>query len=373
MIITAVYPTKLGATVYFRFEMPLRYLNGFKVEKVYLPSREDKGQFDTIESFLKLINGDIVILHRSLYANSVLAKALKERGKKIIWDTDDLEYQLPNDHPLKANYPKEEIKRFIINTSKYCDEIWVTTNYLAKEIKKLVNKPVIVVRNSIDLKEPQWFAPVENNKEIKKIGWVGGVSHLPDLPVCAEGLNLLYKEGYDFIFKLCGIPKIQKELVQSEKIGPILKPMDEKREYKFLVSKIFSKIPESKIRYFEVLPLEEYALFYTDMDIVIAPLVVNAFNHAKSELKILEAGAKGLPIVCSPTDSYLEFNYKYPGTINIATYSKDWYRILKRLLEDDELRIEQGKKLREVVNKHYNLKSWSNFRNERLVRLLNEN
>jgi hypothetical protein len=46
------------------------------------------------------------------------------------------------------------------------------------------------------------------------------------------------------------------------------------------------------------------ALAALNLDVAIAPLEINAFNEAKSNLKLLEYGALGYPVVCSDIVPY---------------------------------------------------------------------
>ena len=371
--IAVVYPTRSGATIYFRLDLPFRRFKKFEIVPYYLPDAEDLPNYNPIE-FIKSIKEDLVIFHRTNYVNQYLIESLKKmHNKKIIFDTDDLEICLPWDHPLRGNYPSDVIRDFLVGILRHSDEVWVTTNSLKRAISKFGTTKIIVIKNAIDSTESQWKTKKVKNDKIT-IGWVGGTSHLPDLPVCVKGLNKLCEE-FNFDLKICGIPDKQASIITSKKYGirHVLVPVAGKDLYENRIKdlfKIFDK--KNRLKLMKVLPLEKYATFYDDMDIVVAPLAINAFNDAKSELKILEAGSKGLPIVCSNSKTYWEFNSNYRDTILLANNYHDWYKKIKSLIESEELRVNKGKRLKEVVEVNYDLDYWAELREQRILEVLNQ-
>jgi glycosyltransferase involved in cell wall biosynthesis len=89
------------------------------------------------------------------------------------------------------------------------------------------------------------------------------------------------------------------------------------------------------------------------VDINIAPLEVNnPFCEAKSELKYFDAGLLKIPTVASPTDAY---RWAIQHEVNgfLASSPEEWYRCLKALIEDDELRKVVGQRAYEHVLNSY--------------------
>ena len=65
-----------------------------------------------------------------------------------------------------------------------------------------------------------------------------------------------------------------------------------------------------------------------DIDIAVAPLEDNMFNHGKSNVKLLEYGMLGLPIIASPVGPYLKYANEQSIDIATADGSKFWeYRM----------------------------------------------
>jgi glycosyltransferase involved in cell wall biosynthesis len=79
-----------------------------------------------------------------------------------------------------------------------------------------------------------------------------------------------------------------------------------------------------------------------DLDIAIAPLEDNAFNQCKSNLRLLEYGAMGWPVVCS--DVY-PFRTGKPPVISCANNVDDWIDAISLLINDFSLRQAMGVKL----------------------------
>lgn len=77
------------------------------------------------------------------------------------------------------------------------------------------------------------------------------------------------------------------------------------------------------------------------MDVGIVPLAPTAFNSSKSRLKGIEFMAVGVPWVASPRAEYRKLQ-KDAGCGFLAEKPKDWYTMVKRLMDNDSLREEQA-------------------------------
>jgi len=86
----------------------------------------------------------------------------------------------------------------------------------------------------------------------------------------------------------------------------------------------------------------------TEVGIGLAPLSETRFNRAKSWLKPLEMSAIGVPWVASPRVEYQRF-VKEAGAGILAEKPADWYRELKRLITDEDWRLEQAARLRSAA------------------------
>lgn len=94
--------------------------------------------------------------------------------------------------------------------------------------------------------------------------------------------------------------------------------------------------------------LEEYPAWLASIGIGVAPLANTKFNACKSALKPAEMMAAGVPFVASPRADYLRLHQE-TGVGLMARKPNDWYRQLKRLVQDPVLRKEQSEAGREAA------------------------
>jgi len=76
-------------------------------------------------------------------------------------------------------------------------------------------------------------------------------------------------------------------------------------------------------------------------DIGIAPLIETGFNQAKSDLKIKEMAALGIPVVASNIIPYKD-SIKHGYTGFLANTGKEWYDMIELLIKDEVLRKRLG-------------------------------
>ena len=89
------------------------------------------------------------------------------------------------------------------------------------------------------------------------------------------------------------------------------------------------------------------------MDIALAPLEMNnVFCRAKSEIKFVEAGALGLPVVASNIDPYRDSMSEGRNGF-LASDEKGWTQALTALIQDSQLRTELGEAARQTVMRSY--------------------
>ena len=87
------------------------------------------------------------------------------------------------------------------------------------------------------------------------------------------------------------------------------------------------------------------------MDISIACVEDNDFNRAKSELKILEAGAKNKPFIGCDTLTY----NRTQANVDLCDSPESWIESVTELTKDKQLREELGEELNEYVRETYQI------------------
>ncbi len=298
----------------------------------------------------KLCEFDLIIASRSISRignEENLWKILKRIGIPVIIDTDD-HYQLSDSHILKKEWKLNHRAESLIMNFTNADAVMVTTPYL-KYVVSQFNSNVQVFPNTIDFEQPQ-FIPNPDiaamKSELVHIGWSGSVTHLEDLQLIEGEILSLNKSQYkDYKFMLAGF-------YEGDSIW-------HKYENIFTSKYIIGDDNYGRINAADV---NSYAQAYNLFDIGLIPLRDTEFNRAKSELKMLEMGTFGLPVIVSDVEAYRSLSRH--GENCLVAGKKDWYKLIRRLIENPELRKDLGSQLKEDVMQLYNESTWRKHRIE---------
>jgi glycosyltransferase involved in cell wall biosynthesis len=95
-----------------------------------------------------------------------------------------------------------------------------------------------------------------------------------------------------------------------------------------------------------MMPFDMYPSLLAHFDVLLAPLCDNAFNNAKSDIKLLEAGIRRIPWVASPRAAYTEWG---AGGL-FAESTGAWETALTRLAHDPALAGRLGCEGRELAD-----------------------
>lgn len=211
--------------------------------------------------------------------------------KKFILDLDDY-WHLPYGNIFKEGWDRAENPFRIMQNIKNALAVLVTNEQLADKVKEF-NKNVHIVPNALPFDSGQFTKTVP---DFKRMVFAGGLSHSEDIKML-HGLNVEYYGG-----------------LQGSKSFPLGRYMDA----------------------------------YNEKGISLVPLIGNDFNACKSNLKVLEAGAKGIAVMCSDVLPYA--NAKDRPYIFLTS---DFRRGVGRL--SPELMADKAKALSEHVRKEYHL------------------
>jgi hypothetical protein len=100
-------------------------------------------------------------------------------------------------------------------------------------------------------------------------------------------------------------------------------------------------------------PIEEYPrkLASLNLDLALAPLEENAFNECKSNLRLLEYGACGFPVICTDMVCY---EGDLPVT-RVKNRYKEWTGAIRMHLDDMDANAKMGDTLRDAVQRDWML------------------
>ena len=268
---------------------------------------------------------------------SVLREAY---GFQVIQDIDDY-WKLPYKHFQKQSVDKALFR--VEDQLIFADKVLCSTEFLYDKIKPY-NENVFIRRNYV--KEDGQFTTELNLVNDRKIniGICGSASHFQDWDSIKGQIDRITsdKEIQDKCnFVIAGYTKSEHwdrmvRMFSYKRNGEVIKPI----------------IINNR-------SIKDYMTSYSSIDILLAPLENNEFNHGKSELKLLESSRKGC--VSISTDLYLQKGYKDYVLVN---KDSSYYSNVKKLLNLDylnSLKIEFQKNL-EKINKQqridYSLKKF---------------
>lgn len=217
--------------------------------------------------------------------------------------------------------------------------VTVSTNQLAREYFPYHNL-IYVIPNYLD--KELWDNPIIKRQDNKiRIGWCGGNAHADDLHLVSQVLNKIIKEDKEKKIVIETIGMTRQEL-----FGVF--PMQEIHDTCSACGY------EGSIRHFPGLDLKEYPAFMASRgwDIAIAPLINNSFNNCKSDLKIKEYSAAGIPCIASNVVPYKEAAQDGADIILAETF-EEWYNAFKYLISNPSVREKMVKNNRQWVGRYW--------------------
>ncbi|MEW9902806.1 glycosyltransferase [Pseudomonas putida] len=244
-----------------------------------------------------------------------------------IYELDDyvIEPSKKNDHV--RNLPSN-IREVVREGIGLCDRVVVSTEPLADALADM-HHDIRVVPNM--LSAPLWTGLGSQRQTSAKprVGWAGGTSHRGDLELLLEVIKTLADEVDWVFFGMC-----------PEMLRPYVK------EYHTGIS--FAGYPRK--------------LASLNLDLALAPLEQNLFNDCKSNLRLLEYGACGYPVICTDTKAYAGY---LPCTRVKENTTQQWLEAIRMHLADPQASYRQGDALREMVLRDYvltshHLQHWAN-------------
>ncbi len=258
---------------------------------------------------------DIVVLHRLRYhgeADRVL-RAAKSVGAVTVSSVDDLifssEYAFqagltsPPDDPAFYRYHRAESDDHL-QTLKECDAVVTSTEFLANEARIATGntKPVFCLRNFLSA----------------------------EMLTLAAAAHELYKRrsAYANTQTLAYLSGSPTHDVDFAEIAPVLaEVMGERDGTRLLLvgtvtlPKVLEAFADAgRVRRHPFVPWRDLFALTAQADLTLAPLDPSRlFNHAKSEIKALEAGAVGVKTVASWTSGVAEV-----PLATLCSYRRDW-------------------------------------------------
>ena len=315
---------------YHRLMMPIYYM------------KKDFAFFtDTINDEILSEQYDLVVVNRYIPSCHIdQLKAYREKyGFKLILDIDDY-WHLDPWHILYGQYEADPIIEHI----KAADMVTCTNMGLRYHISKF-NEKVHVVPNALPFGKDQ-FTDVQTPGDKVRVVYTGSITHEKDVALLGNPFKRVLSDKLlvnQMHFTLCGYDpgNDYSKIVWHKMIN------------NFTVA---LKMPCAVKK---ALPITEYMNFYNEADVSIVPLVESKFNSMKSNLKVLEAATKKIPVIVSNVDPYKGCPY----TVKV-TQQTDWYKAIKKVTTDAIYRKEIGEANFEWCNQYFHLDKINELRHQ---------
>ncbi len=276
----------------------------------------------TLPEIMRLNPDSVIVQHYILDRN---LRALHEwsLGRErpfTVFAMDDLLTNMDLENPFRKGHAANNRSR-IKYALERCDRLVVSTDFLAECCANLI-ADIRVVPNRLSMHA--WI-PLHSKRRTStkpRIGWAGGTTHQGDLVFLKEIIEQTRNEA-DWVFMGMCPPEIKPLLAE----------------------------------YHPLVPMAEYPAYLAslNLDIAVAPLAMTPFNQAKSNLRLLEYGMLGLPVICTDIDPY-----RNSPACRVANVVQEWIDALRARIHDADAREAEGRAMRQWVHHNFILENHIN-------------
>ncbi|WP_444756954.1 glycosyltransferase [Pseudomonas sp. A014] len=316
-------PSSTSAIGHYRVSQPFAEL-----EKAgWIQGRIDYSAPSLIE--LEREKPDVVILQCRYTPASLrdIARFKRFSNTRRIYELDDYIIDPPKKNDHARNLPRN-MRELVSEAIGLCDRVVVSTEPLADALSSM-HSDIRVVPNMLAASLWTGLRSERQTSARPRVGWAGGTSHRGDLELLLEVVRTLADEVDWVFFGMC-----------PEMLLPYVK------EFHPAIS--FGDYPRK--------------LASLNLDLALAPLEQNLFNDCKSNLRLLEYGACGFPVICTDTKAYAGY---LPCTRVADNTTAQWLEAIRMHLDDPAASYRQGDALREAVLSDYvltehHLQHWAN-------------
>jgi GT2 family glycosyltransferase/glycosyltransferase involved in cell wall biosynthesis len=260
---------------------------------------------------------DLVVIQRDfprlIKPHLEIQERVRNSGKPLIFDLDDLLLELPSTHIDQQSQYYADSYLPMMQALLDVDVVTASSPRLCEYLRTF-NSNIALLPNYLNDQIWRLREPKSANDQSSPIiiGFMGSNTHEHDLELISPALlEVLNHYGNRIVLKFWGLkpPEILHQLPNVQGIP---------------------------------LALYDYTLYVSylsrqDCDIALAPLENQPFNCSKSPLKYLEYSALGLPGVYSKVTPYEEI-VKHGENGLLATSLNDWKENLSLLIENPNLR-----------------------------------
>lgn len=229
----------------------------------------------------------------------------------IVMDFDDLLTEA-SPHSFYHQSVWQDMPRRLAELARLSNCFTVSTEPLAAAMHKYHDR-IVTIRNGID--PAQWARVARGPRDLGRklrVGWVGGYSHAGDLALLRQVIAPLSDEVDWIMLGMC---------------------LEETKRY----------LKE----FHPAVPYAEYPAKFAslDLDLALAPLEITHFNECKSNLRLLENGILGIPVIATDITPY---QCGLPVTL-VKNDPASWIRTIRERIGEFDALAKEGETLRNAV------------------------
>lgn len=260
--------------------------------------------WDRLPSLRELTRFDVVYFWR-LYEPPVrgLVDPLQRAGTAVIWDNDDNMPAVPRGTPSYRVYggvAGQREWREMVSMIRAVAAVTTPSGDLAERFKAAGQQHVTVIENHVEEVAGGGLLSRRSNSRRVVVGWVAGGEHVVD----AAKLRL------------------------AESMGRML---ELRPEVELVTVGVKLGLTHERYRWIKHVPFEQLPRTVAEFDVGIAPLIDIPFNRSRSNVKLKEYGAQGVPWLASPIGPYAGLGEAEGGRLVEA---EDWLDALSAIVDD---------------------------------------
>lgn len=258
---------------------------------------QEVGDYDLLMAFAP---------HVEPIAMETLAGAHAAGVPILLYLKSDLE-QMPVSHPEYSiiGLHTPALARAYASALILADVICVPGEGLASSLRS-AGYQVEIIPDGWDDRYPLWEKPVKPRHTLN-LGWIGSAGELEDVFTIRRMIVRVMREFPHLRLMIAGDPAVYQ---------------------------LFDSLPETRRQYLPVMSEEDISYVLGQMDILLVPLRNNLYNRSLSDIRLVQAGARGIPWIASPLPSLAVWG---KGGL-IANSPDEWHTYLRQLALDDDLR-----------------------------------
>ncbi len=313
------FPLNRQGSGEYRVRQPLQALDrAAHAEIAFLPDHE--GAVPTRVPTLcelKRAAPDTVLIHHGFTDPFLhwLPRYRKSGEALLVFGLDDHLLAMPDDNDRRGLMPAD-LEQRLRDALAHCHRLVVPTEPLAAAYRGFIDD-VRVVPNLLERQRWGHLEIRRRRAARPRVGWVGAQQHDGDLTILAPVMEALAGEVDWVMMGMC--PRALRPYV-AEYYQPV----------------VYRHYPAQ--------------LAQLDLDLAVAPLEINAFNECKSDLRVLEYGAMGWPVIATDIPPYAA----QPIT-RVANDTEAWLAAIRDRIHDRDALAKDGERLRAWVHTHHML------------------